>query len=541
MGVVASDAQLDDVFERTEGWAEGIRLVGLSMNGRRGETADLSDYVQTECLAALTPGQRAFVRRTSILGRLSPSLCDAVLERDDSVRMVASLEGSHVSLIALDRGRQWFRYHRAVREQLQRELGEQEPSLAPELERRAAAWLEANGEPERALRHACAAGDARNMARLVEVVAPAMHNDGRDDVLLTWIARIERHAELQDFPGVAVLAARLHAQRGSASEADRCLAAAICGATALKRGRVANALAAQIDLVCAAMCGDGVEAMLAAAESAVSVIRPDDCWRPYGLLLEGCAHALLGHGLRADAILARAVHTGRRFGSRETCAVALTQRALVATTHGERIVAGQLLDLAREEIAQGRLDAYPTTALTLAASARLELLHGHSPEAFAALGTARALLPALGRSLPWLAVQARLELAEAEIALRDATAAGALLAEVDELLAGCPRLGLLRRRRDLLAAEIRSMPAGADGRSVGLTAAELRLVPMLATHLSFREIGARFFLSRNTVKTQAISVYRKLGASSRSEAVTRAHGLGLIEVAADDDALIHTG
>ncbi len=79
------------------------------------------------------------------------------------------------------------------------------------------------------------------------------------------------------------------------------------------------------------------------------------------------------------------------------------------------------------------------------------------------------------------------------------------------------------------------MPAGVDGRSVGLTAAELRLVPMLATHLSFREIGTRFFLSRNTVKTQAISVYRKLGASSRSEAVARAHGLGLIEVGADGD------
>jgi LuxR family maltose regulon positive regulatory protein len=74
-----------------------------------------------------------------------------------------------------------------------------------------------------------------------------------------------------------------------------------------------------------------------------------------------------------------------------------------------------------------------------------------------------------------------------------------------------------------------------------LTAAELRLVPMLATHLSFREIGAQFFLSRNTVKTQAISVYRKLGASSRSEAVVRAYDLGLIEDGTDAEALIHTG
>ena len=66
----------------------------------------------------------------------------------------------------------------------------------------------------------------------------------------------------------------------------------------------------------------------------------------------------------------------------------------------------------------------------------------------------------------------------------------------------------------------------------GLTAAELRLLPLLATHLSFREIGERLFVSRNTIKTQAISVYRKLGVSSRSDAISRADELGLVDGAA---------
>ena len=65
---------------------------------------------------------------------------------------------------------------------------------------------------------------------------------------------------------------------------------------------------------------------------------------------------------------------------------------------------------------------------------------------------------------------------------------------------------------------------------VGLTRAELRLLPLLATHLSFREIGARLYVSRNTVKTQAISVYRKLGVSSRSDAIEHAVRLGLVAV-----------
>ncbi len=171
MGVAVSDAQLDDVVERTEGWAEGIRLAGLSLRLQNGD-GDLRGYLQSECLSTLTPEERAFARRTSILTRLSPSLCDAVLERDDSVLMLSSLEGSQVFLIALDRDRQWFRYHHAVRKQLRVELEEQEPSLARDLERLAAAWLEANGEPEGALRHACAGADPAHMAELVEAGRP---------------------------------------------------------------------------------------------------------------------------------------------------------------------------------------------------------------------------------------------------------------------------------------------------------------------------------------------------------------------------------
>ena len=76
------------------------------------------------------------------------------------------------------------------------------------------------------------------------------------------------------------------------------------------------------------------------------------------------------------------------------------------------------------------------------------------------------------------------------------------------------------------------MPQIATGSKSGLTGAELRLLPLLTTHLSFREIGERLFVSRNTIKTQAISVYRKLGVSSRSDAISRAGELGLVDGAA---------
>ena len=543
-----SDEQLDEVLERTEGWAAGIRLAGSSLRvadrARRPHTVPreggLSDLVQSECLAALARDERTFLRRTSILGRVCGPLCDAVLERDDSASMLTELEAGGASLVALDRDREWFRHHRAVQEQLRRELAEQEPWLVPELERRAAVWFEEHGDPERAVRHRYAAGDLDGVARVVDVIAIDMHNNGRDDALSGWLALFEKTGSIEDHPKVAALAARLHAQRGQASEAERCLDAAVRGVRVRTPGRRDPAVAARIELVRAAMCADGVESMLVDAECALDHLASDDDWRPYGLLLQGSAYALLGEGERADPILGRAVNAATRLGATETCALALTQRALLAAVEADRVRAGALLDAAVAAIRRGNLDTYATAALTLATAARFELLHGQSPEAFASLASARALLPRLGRGLPWLAVQTRLELAEAEVTLRDAPAAVTLLGDVDDLLAACPDLGVLRGRRDLLAAAIEAVPAGVDGRSVGLTAAELRLVPMLATHLSFREIGARFFLSRNTVKTQAISVYRKLGASSRGEAVVRAHSLGLIEEA-EADALIHMG
>jgi LuxR family transcriptional regulator, maltose regulon positive regulatory protein len=80
-----------------------------------------------------------------------------------------------------------------------------------------------------------------------------------------------------------------------------------------------------------------------------------------------------------------------------------------------------------------------------------------------------------------------------------------------------------------LQVEADEMPQTATGSNSGLTGAELRLLPLLSTHLSFREIGERLFVSRNTIKTQAISVYRKLGVSSRSDAISRAGELGLVD------------
>ncbi len=113
--------------------------------------------------------------------------------------------------------------------------------------------------------------------------------------------------------------------------------------------------------------------------------------------------------------------------------------------------------------------------------------------------------------------------------LADVEGARTLMREIDELLRRRPGLGTLVGQAQELRTQLsRLRSQGIPGASA-LTGAELRLLPMLATHLSYREIAGQLSLSRSTVKVQAASIYRKLGASSRHQAVVRARDLGLLD------------
>jgi LuxR family maltose regulon positive regulatory protein len=126
-------------------------------------------------------------------------------------------------------------------------------------------------------------------------------------------------------------------------------------------------------------------------------------------------------------------------------------------------------------------------------------------------------------------MQVGIELARAHLALAEPGPARTVLSEAEQVLDVRPQLGILvedaRELRDRVAAT-----SGPDGAwAMSLTAAELRLLPYLATHLTFPGIASRLFISRNTVKSEAVSIYRKLGVSSRSDAIERAVEFGLLD------------
>jgi len=120
-------------------------------------------------------------------------------------------------------------------------------------------------------------------------------------------------------------------------------------------------------------------------------------------------------------------------------------------------------------------------------------------------------------------------LARCHLALGDAAAARILLREIDEVLVRRPGLGAFVRHAEDLRAELSRIRGSHAAGASALTAAELRLLPLLSTHLSFPEIAGELFLSPHTIKSQSRSIYRKLGTSSRSQAVSRARELALLD------------
>jgi len=209
--------------------------------------------------------------------------------------------------------------------------------------------------------------------------------------------------------------------------------------------------------------------------------------------------------------------------------IALTERALLAIGQGAWEQAGQYLVQARSVAQEAHLEEYPPVAILHAAAAQVALHQGDLAKVRAELTCAQRLRPHVTYAIPYLAVQVRIELARCYLALLDTAAVRTLLREADEVLRRRPALGVFAQQAEDLRAELAHVKGNSIPGASALTAAELRLLPMLSTHLSLPEIAQEMFLSPNTIKSQAYSLYRKLGASSRSQAVAQAGKLALLE------------
>jgi LuxR family transcriptional regulator, maltose regulon positive regulatory protein len=537
--VAVSEDEVAQLHQRTEGWPVGLYLSALAIRegGSVGQAAVsfgggdrfMNDYIESEFLARVSSREQVFLTRTAVLERMCGPLCEAVLDLPGSAATLAELARSNLLLVPLDRVGEWYRYHELFRDMLLARLHHLDPELMPVLQRRAADWCLRNGFPEEALEYSLAAGDVDTVAALAGNLAVPVYRQGRVTTIQRWFRWLDSRGGIGGHPMAAVMASLVSALTAQPVEAER-------WADVVDRWQYEDtnrlgdpAAEAWAAVLRALLCRRGAEQMLADADEAVRRLAAIGMVVPVAPLAQGLARVLCGDLDDADASFQDVIGMGEEAGAPENFAVAHCERALVAMAHGEWDRAEDLAARAWGTLGRAGLQESFATPLVCAVRARAALHRADIAAARQELVRAQPLRPKLTYALPYLAVQARIELIRVHLAVADLAGARTLMREIDELLRRRPGLGTLTGEAQELRARLAKQRGLTAPGASALTTAELRLMPLLATHLPFPEIAEELFLSRNTIKTQAISIYRKLGAPSRSQAVARARELGLLE------------
>ena len=540
-GADLPDEEVVQLTRRTEGWAAGLYLAALfrtrvrAASGAAQHVAEerlVSDYLQAELLSGLSSDELSFLTRTAVLDRLSGPLCDAVLRTTGSAAMLDHLRQDNLFLVPLDGRGEWYRYHSLFRDLLRARLEPTGRDHVQELLRRSADWCEADGQLETALHYAQDAEDVDRVARIAVTLAQRMYATGRLATVMDWFDWVDARHATERHPAIAALAAYLCALTGRPATADRWADLAERLSIRLPLDAGDRQFAMWLTSVRGVLCRGGVEQMLRDVGDGSPRVpgtgTAADTEYPMRVFLSGVAHLLLDDADTAEARLSDATELTDETLRTPLFTVILAYRALVALGRGEWDDAGVLVDRALSVVRHGHTESHLTSVIVFALAARVALHRGDPTRGRTHLGEAQRLRPLLSHAIPWYAVGSLLEMAEVAIGLGDPGAARIFVRDAEAVLRRRPDLGALRTRTDELRGRVGALQTAATGTST-LTAAELRILPLLLTHLTVAGIADRLFLSRHTVKAQVWSMYRKLDVHTRDGAVARARELGLLE------------
>ena len=211
MGLHLSSQDVTTLQARTEGWIAGLQLAALSLQGRTDVASALPafsgnhrfvlDYLSEEVLFRQPAEVQTFLLQTSVLERLSGSLCDVVTGQEESQAMLEGLERANLFVVALDDVRGWYRYHHLFADLLRSRLSQAMPRLLPDLHRRASTWYEEHNLFLEAVHHAILAPDLERVVRLLEQHRHSLALRGQAHAVLNWLHAfpdelIQRHPSL---------------------------------------------------------------------------------------------------------------------------------------------------------------------------------------------------------------------------------------------------------------------------------------------------------------------------------------------------------
>ncbi|MBI5033937.1 MAG: AAA family ATPase [Chloroflexi bacterium] len=239
MRVDLSQEEMETLKNRTEGWVAGLQLAALSLKESidtaksveafRGTHRHVLDYLIEEVLKSQSEEKQEFLRGTSILDELSPSLCEAVTGLRASREFLHYLEHNNLFLVSLDGERTWYRYHALFAELLRNQLAQTEPAQVDVLHERAADWYEKNGFIQKAIEHAFQISNSANVSKLIEQHAMPMLYQGEVSTVVGWFDRLPESL-MQDSPMMCISKAwslaLMQRQTRRMGEIEKALAAA---------------------------------------------------------------------------------------------------------------------------------------------------------------------------------------------------------------------------------------------------------------------------------------------------------------------------
>jgi LuxR family maltose regulon positive regulatory protein len=526
--------QVRSLQERTEGWAAGLQLVGLSLRGRAdrqqyinsfaGDDRQIVDYLAAEVLDRQAPQTRRFLLRTAILERLTSPLCDALLETGDSARTLLALERGNLFLLPLDDRRLWYRYHHLFRDLLQHELHLAEPELLRDLHQRACDWHAARGLIPEAIHHATAAGNFAQAAELIAANWLTYVNRGELETVEAWTAALPPQVADAD-PRLCLARAWMLLVLGRPAEVEPAVQAAERGVLAgsMRDGSSSiESSAAMVRTSARLLLGDVGAASETAALAAKLEPDPMAPWRPIVTNALGMTSYWAGEPDRAVAAFQETVSAGETMANHTATIYALGYLAVIAAEREQPEEAQELVHRALRLARCHDLSEHWVAVMVHYAAGLCSGGNGDSVEARAAiergLGMARRGGLRLDTAFGLLALL--------QLAIREGERGQArdLYDRAERQLAACADPGMLRERLG------RPHRTQAPRRPVAddLSERELTVLRLMPSQLSLREIGDELYVSFNTVKTHARNIYAKLRVGGREAAVARARELHLL-------------
>jgi LuxR family maltose regulon positive regulatory protein len=461
---------------------------------------------------------------------MSGALCEAALDLPGAAATLADLAHSNLLLVPLDRRGKWYRYHHLFGDMLLSQLERVEPGLSSIVRRRAAAWCLDSGRAEEALEYSILADDVETVASLLPGLWGEVYRQGRVATLQRWFGWLDDRDGIERHPMNAVNAALLGGVTGDAQQAERWAEVV----DRLQSDEATWPAETYLDALAATLraitCRHGVEQMCADADWAARKFAEANAPFVTPLLLQGTARVLAGDLDNAEVFLAAGTRTDVEHPSiADVSAMTLCERSMVAMAHQQWGRAGEFADRAHVRLGQAGIEESFTRSAVSALRARVALHAGDLDTAKRERAVAMRLRPLLTYAFPHWACQVRIELLRVHRALGDVAGGKALLAEIDDIIARRPDLGTLVEEANFLRGWLKGERTGRSRGASALTDAELRVLPWLSTHMSVPEIAQRLNLSPHTIRAQVRSIYQKLGATSRSEAVVRSRELALLD------------